>query len=242
MKVPKHNWTDDQLNCLIQTYPKYASKIVKEKYPFLSLRQIHSKAESLFLQNKWTVKEIITLRMNYGKIPNSELAAKIPNRTWGSIRHKANSLGFCTDHGKNKFKKKYHTWTQEEIEAVKQHYSTKGNEYIKSLFPHLTKTAIGLKARSLGLHAPASGWTTEEKEIVKNNYHLGYEHVMELLPGRTKYAIMTLAVKLRCTRRKKRSYVYLPTLDQIAKRKMEIRQEKEGYLTEEEIEDMADNY
>lgn len=225
MKTPKHHWTDEELHYLTQNYPIYGSKYVQNKYPFLSLRQIQSKAKQLELKYNWTPREIVILRMNYGTMSINQLKTLLPKRSVSSIRHKANSCGICTAQGKKKFHSKYHRWTQEEIDSVTQHYSEKGSRYIAQLFPHISRIAIELKARSLGLHARTTNWTNEEKDIVRNHFREGYRKVMELLPNKTKSAIITMGSRLKCTNYRKRSYKYRPSLAQIEKKKMKIRQQ-----------------
>ncbi|PKH22375.1 hypothetical protein CIG19_13820 [Enterobacterales bacterium CwR94] len=88
-------------------------------------------------------------------------------------------------------------WTVEEYRYVEAGY---GKIPTREIAEHLgrTPTAVRLAARSLGLNKQSLEWTDAEKDVMRTHYveGAGIAKVMEMLPGRTKKTIFTMAQKM----------------------------------------------
>ncbi len=96
--------------------------------------------------------------------------------------------------------KKHRTeWNSEEIFFLKTHYGVIQTRLIAKRLGR-TEDAIRWMIRKLGLRLVDrySSWTEEEKEIIRIHYSRGdgIKHVMSLLPGRTRGAILIMVNKL----------------------------------------------
>jgi hypothetical protein len=92
------------------------------------------------------------------------------------------------------------TWTIRELKIVETCY---GRESTAAIARRLGRTAAAVrqKAVALGLSGTSIHWSSQEEEVLRNEYARGegISHVMTLLPGRTRKTIFQKARMLGIT-------------------------------------------
>lgn len=143
---------------------------------------------------KW---EIDVIKEKYQTCSWDEILSCLPHRNKESIIHKAYEL---------KLKKDNYYWTNNDIEILIQGYKNNvSNEKIrKMLNDKFSIQSINTKANKLGL-LKRQRWTSEEIEILINNYSMiPIDAICELLPNRKRQNIIAKAKKMNIN-----SYQYL---------------------------------
>ncbi|EBP4342236.1 hypothetical protein UK30_10315 [Salmonella enterica] len=151
----------------------------------------------------WTAQDLAFVKKHYGVMDTSELAKQL-GRTVASIRITGGKLmrrkaGSEVTKTSEKHRNHRQEWTTRELRFVKTHYGTmKTTEIAKKL--GRTVVSVRLEAQSLGCCKSSSIlWTEKEEKIIRREYASGtpVERIMELLPGRTRNAIVLRAAKLK---------------------------------------------
>ena len=110
-------WTDEEINILINFYPKGAAEEVQKYLPNRTLSSIHHKASRLkigYENDNWTKDEIDIITEKYPVGGKDLVHTILPHRSISAIRTKASDLGLSYD--------AYHEekdWTEQEIETLK---------------------------------------------------------------------------------------------------------------------------
>lgn len=95
-----HEWTDDDLSMLINSYKLGLPirEIQKNLSVYHSVESIYAKANRLNIscREKWSKKEIDILKDNYENVPISEICKMLPNRTKNTIKTLAHSMGLIS--------------------------------------------------------------------------------------------------------------------------------------------------
>lgn len=149
----------------------------------------------------WTAQDLAFVKANYGVMKTPELAEKL-GRSVASIRITGGRLARGKAGSNIKASEKYRnhrsSWTVQELRFVETHYGVmKTVEIAKTL--GRTAVSVRLAAQSLGCCKAASiPWTEAEENIIRQEYAQGtsMSKIMELLPGRTRNAIVFRAEKM----------------------------------------------
>jgi len=139
------------------------------------------------LRKEWTEEEIKLLKDNYYKLNKLELE-KLLNRSWASIKHKA-------DRSDLEPKEKVVHFSSSEIQLLKDNYELSQDKLLE-LFPNRKWASLIYKMEELKLPRYKSWrlWTQEEVNIILNNNSL--KDIMLLLPNRTQNQIYNKANEL----------------------------------------------
>lgn len=121
-----------------------------------------------------------------------ELSQKY-NRDSGTIIGKLQTIGI--------YKCSNYRYTKEDIDFLKKYYPLNDWVTITKRFPNISKDSIHTKMHKLGIKADKffenKIWTTEEINILKNNYgKISNDEIQSLLPNRTYKSITTKAKRL----------------------------------------------
>ncbi|EBB7908372.1 hypothetical protein CKR46_16700 [Salmonella enterica] len=149
----------------------------------------------------WTAQDLAFVKANYGVMKTPELAEKL-GRSVASIRITGGRLARGKAGSNIKASEKYRnhrsSWTVQELRFVETHYGVmKTVEIAKTL--GRTAVSVRLAAQSLGCcKAASTPWTEAEEDIIRQEYAKGtrMSRIMELLPGRTRNAIVFRAEKM----------------------------------------------
>lgn len=149
----------------------------------------------------WTAQDLAFVRAHYGVMKTSELAEKL-GRSVASIRITGGRLARGKAGSNIKTSEEYRnhrtSWTVQELRFVETHYGVmKTVEVAKTL--GRTAVSVRLAAQSLGCcKAASTPWTDAEEDIIRQEYAQGtsMSKIMELLPGRTRNAIVFRAEKM----------------------------------------------
>lgn len=113
---------------------------------------------------------------------------RLPGRSAGSIRTRAESLGIMR-----------WRWKAEEARIIRQYYPSEGSKVIARL-PGRTLSGIANRAQELGLKYCGKNskrkWTEEEFTILKQHLHLPIPELEILLPERTDMSIRHVRKRL----------------------------------------------
>ncbi len=140
---------------------------------------------------RFTDDDIDFLKIHY-PIGNWELIKKrFSNISKQSILTKMHKLGISAD---KYFDEK--TWTEKEIEILKENYVYGDIGRILELLPNRTYSSITTKAKRLGLFT-RTFWSDKEDSIMERFYHIKtVDEMMKLLPKRTRTSIIEHARQL----------------------------------------------
>lgn len=140
----------------------------------------------------WTKAEDQIIRDNYGICTIAEIGNLLPQRGKDSIFQRAYKLGLT-----NKSRWYKDSWLPEEIEIVRQHYGILSYEDISQVYlPHRTPNAIQLIASREKISGKGV-WHQSEDDILLEWYgKITNDKINELLPNRSRYAIIHRAKKL----------------------------------------------
>jgi hypothetical protein len=140
----------------------------------------------------WTEKEDQIITENYGKLSFPEIQKLIPNRTSQALQHRRRALGIPT---KNTQYFSTNVWTEEELSLLKENAGKLTLQELEELLGH-PWTAINTKIckmKKKGLidkhKFDRELWAEEEDQLLIEYYEEDVNHVLTLLPKRTKKAI-----------------------------------------------------
>lgn len=148
----------------------------------------------------WTNEELLILEEEYKKHKKIEdIIDKLPNRTKDAISLKIQKLGL------NKKYPNPRTWTDEEIEILKNGYSK--NETAKQIaekLPNRNASTVHAKAIDIGIITPKPNnyakWTEEEIKILTDMYlsceSIDNSEIYKMLPNHPPHTIVEKASKL----------------------------------------------
>jgi 5-methylcytosine-specific restriction endonuclease McrA len=97
------------------------------------------RGENLF----WKEEDLDIVRNNYSSLPQKELEALLPNKSWVSICHKSRELGLS--------RPLKLLWKEEELSLLVGNYSTMTIRELVEILPNKSKVQINSKAKCLGL-------------------------------------------------------------------------------------------
>ena len=139
--------------------------------------------DDLILNNRpWTKEEDEIIIDNYAQI-GSDVIKLLQNRSIVAIRRRANILGVL----------KIGKWSNEEIDILKQFYSTHQEECFKKI--NRSKSAIKHKANLLGLKTNVF-WSCEDIELLKEKYPIMGTNCFVLFNNRERNSIYVKAKEL----------------------------------------------
>ncbi|PAV30374.1 hypothetical protein CIL05_07845 [Virgibacillus profundi] len=167
----------------------------------------------------WTDEEEKILKENYERATIEKLEALLPRYSITQIRSKANKLGLKRKAPRPSRKNvKLKRWTDEEIENLKNIYSTTNNDDLAKVFSRFNPREIKRKANTLRLEKTAqiekideqlrkqkmageTRWKEEEDTILRENYPtLGQTGTQRLLPHRPIGSIRSRVNRLGLTK------------------------------------------
>ena len=183
------SWTEEEDQILRDNYPTMG----KEVYKLLKNRTqdaCRTRADILGLEcnNNWSDDENKIFIDNYPTM-GSNVYKLLPRR----------SRSACINHAKIlniKYNKYARIWTEEEDQILRDNYPTMGKEVYKLLknrsIPSCLKRARRLELKYIKPKHP-NAWTSEEDQILKDNYPIMGSDVYKLLQNRTKGSCLSRA-------------------------------------------------
>lgn len=147
-------------------------------------------------QPSWTEQEDILLKSIYKNYENKELINYFSNRTLSAIENRIAIL--------NLNKGKFVRWLSEEDEILIKNYAKIKPKELYSLFPNRSVFSVKgriseLRKEGLIKETVIKDWTKEEDEVLIQYYAKGTVKIREILPRRTKCAIVYRAKILGLT-------------------------------------------
>ena len=134
----------------------------------------------------WTDEQIEIVKQNYSTMPQNELLALLPDKTWNAVKYQAQLQGIKRE----QWDRPSQDWIQEELSCLKQYYPIETEEWLCSQINKDWGT-IQNKASYLGLRrVRQDAWTKEEKQKLLELREKGYKlEELENELGRTQQAI-----------------------------------------------------
>lgn len=169
------------------------------------------------MRYKYTNDDIEFLKIYYPIGDWDKIFERFPNLSKTAIFSKMSKLKIPYDksHRNNEnYKKPRQKWTTEEIKIIKDNYSIHGLDYIQTLLPNRTRSAIILRANKLGIpsfNKINTVWTKEEEQYIVDNWELEPDKVMATKLNRTFRSIKWKREEMGLYRRDMNSNTY-PTL------------------------------
>lgn len=184
--------TDEMKQGIISDYlAGIRLKDISNKYGILTPRIIRLlKNEGCFkpLTNRWTKSEIEYLRSNYSCSSWNEIKKNLPGRNKDDIFAKASKLGL------SRTGIKFSMYSEYEDEIIRKYYISHGAKYIsENILKHRTESSIKTRAQRIGIILKEP-WSKEEELIMVKNYEvLTVDEISNLLPNRTREAVISHA-------------------------------------------------
>lgn len=195
IKIPRMlKWSKEELDLLIEQYPKVGSKIPELREKFTA-KQIGNRAQNLGLvyntkqnnKSAWTDYQINFLTANY-PIYGADIPELLKLFSRSQIITKAYHLGLCKqDH-----------WTDEDNDILVREYPKVGSN-IPELLSKYTLAAIQKKARKKGLRVANKHvlkWSGKNIEVLREKYPSCGSNIPELLGKFSKRVINAKAANL----------------------------------------------
>lgn len=187
LKSNKHYWSETDTQKLKECYFKFGRNKCLSMFPDRPKSSVLSKIDDLGISlkkirkfNEW---EIDFIKENYQILGVKEIADRL-NRSEQTVNNKVLQLGL-------REKTKRESLSEKEIQFIKDNYQ---NLTIEELSMRLNKSLAQVRGTisRLGLAKQQAGvrWSAEEIEILKSNYEKGCDELANLLPNRSKYAII----------------------------------------------------
>lgn len=161
-KILSKAWSHSDIEILKKYYGKISMEEISSLIEFKrSYTEIRRKAQWLGLgkDRSWSESEIDILKKFYSNIPMHDVLKMLPNRTFPSIKGKANSLNLISYGNLNKF------YSSEDDEYIKNNYLTQTDEELGQKL-NRTPSAISQRIYKLDLHRPLE----KHNYITLNNY------------------------------------------------------------------------
>lgn len=179
LSVPDALWSKNEIDILKQYYAEEGVDVVK-RLPSRSKSSISGKAKTLGLKfnmakpgKHWTDEELNIIKEFY-ETEGPDVVHRLPNRTKTQIMSKASSIGLRAPIGK------YPKWTDGNTQKLMELYPSIGREAFKE-FPEYSEAVLKNKVKSLKLKSPRI-WTSEEEKILKDNFPIIGEGIVNLIP------------------------------------------------------------
>lgn len=164
----KYYKTED-IPLICELYKQRKLDEIFERFPGLTLTALRSlcsrrnvHVEGVF----WTEYDTNFLIQKHGILTNKQIAKALEMRHSPScVATKAKSLGL----------KNNRYWTEQELEILKNNYSTKTFDEVLKLLPNRTSEAILGQAKKLGIHSKynvETYYTEEQKQYIINNFNI----------------------------------------------------------------------
>lgn len=219
-------WKDEELNLLKEHFVHKSNDEIQELLPERTIWAIYRMAVNLGLKrgefynrNKskvkpWTDEEFEIVKKYYpSSISNDELMEFLPGRTFQAVKTIARTLGVMRGFYNPAVKSPHsRRWTKSEIAILKKNYMARTDQELLELLPERTIMSIKHAARKMGFPAKepelsivskSTSWTENEKHILYDYFPTApNEELLDLLPGRSIFAIKTMARKMGITRGK----------------------------------------
>lgn len=158
----------------------------------------------------YTIDELIFIKEHANDMTLKQLHSHLPHRTLFSLKSKIYDLGLRPVSTRN-------DWSTEEIQLLREKYSSSSKSELLDLFPHRNELSIINKARNLKLKKSPNSirrsrmdiqndtfWTSiEDNILIEYYYDEDFNFVQKLLPKRTSAAIKVRAIKLGLMKSKK---------------------------------------
>ena len=197
-------WSENELEILKENYSLLGRRTAK-LLPGRTETACGGMAKKLGLTKKgrapsdktpWTEDEIRILRDNYPKSGVLGVQKLLPNRSSTACSNMAIRLGLTAKQSKEEI-----TWSDAEIEILKEHYPDMGKD-ITRLLPGRTAATCRRKAYDLGLSIHGHYWSEEEDAIIREYYPREGKEVSQRLPDRSETSCVQRARKLGLYRMK----------------------------------------
>ena len=162
------NLSQKELDEIIHLYKNNQTKTIIEKYGF-SKEVIYGYMSRNKIKNEkfhWSDDDIVLLKENYGKMSLNDMADKIfcGHHSASAINLKASKLGLVTSM----------EWTEEELDILKNNYSTCSKDEILKLLPKRSINGIIQKAMQMGIRSKAyidEKYSEQQLLFIKNNVY-----------------------------------------------------------------------
>ncbi len=184
----RERWTEKEVQVLRDNAGRLP-RAISALLPGRSLRAVTDKLYGLGLKRsvRWTKKEDALIAKLYPKGGAAAVFAKLPHRTLGSIRHRAQETNQLSRTRQPK-------WSLGEMDVLLRHYPNGGAKAVKKHLPNRTACAIRYKAHRHFRPCQNRPWTLPELAIIRDIYaEHGEAAVQERMPHRTKRAIARFA-------------------------------------------------
>lgn len=224
--VVRKKWTPTEIELLKQNFSFMSNEEIQIHLPNRSLWAIYRMAYNLglqrdefFVHNKskirlWSDEEIELVKKYYpSELTNEQIVALVPGRSYMAIKTLAKNLKLRR--GKilpDKKQTNSRRWSKQEIEIVKEHYCSKNDSELLRLLPGRSRLSVKHIVRKLGMlpkcqklsiSSKSTEWTETEKYILSVSFPImPNQELQGLLPGRSMFAIKTMARKLGIKRAK----------------------------------------
>lgn len=146
-------------------------------------------------KSNWSESEIVLLKEQYPFASWDTLLSLLPGRNQKAIMAKANKLSLTRAWRGEPAD----LWSDQEIEVLKENYSSATLEELFELLPGRTKKAIEHKARKLGLSFKCVPWSAHDENLLKQKCLSGevtWSKLFELFPDRSLSALYERIRKL----------------------------------------------
>lgn len=169
------------------------------------------------MKYKYTNEDIEFLKINYPIGNWKEIHEHFPNLSDSSIHHKCSRMGikFINDYkGKFNGTQQRKKWSKDEIEILKNSYSSNDMDTVISFFNGRNKNSIISKANKLGLTSYKvlnSMWEKEDEQYIIDNWKLKPDILIAQELNRTFRSVKWKREELGLYRQDMASYSY-PTL------------------------------
>ena len=191
-------WSNSELEILQKYYPQIGFEVEK-LLPGKSRRSIYVQAGLMSLESpsKWTPTEDDLLRLHYPEMGKDVAKFFFGRRSEIACAKRAIVLGLSYNNNRR-------PWTEDELSILDRHYPLVGSA-VSEMLPGRSIVSCQKKAaqrnltyQSSKINKPktAKRWSSEELEILRENYPQMGPGVCQLLPNRTRMACIKMAESL----------------------------------------------
>lgn len=183
----RHYWSETDIQKLKECYFKFGRNKCPSMFPDRPRSGVLSKIDDLGISLKkmkrYTLQEINFIKENYKVLGIKKIAEQL-NHSVQEINHKALQLGL-------REKSRQDTFSEDDIKFIKDNYQKLTKQELSKCLGKTKGQISGAMNRLHLTKCQASVcWSAEEIEILKNNYKKGYNELANLLPNRSKSAII----------------------------------------------------
>lgn len=166
------------------------------------------------MRYKYTNEDIEFLKIYYPVGNWDKIFERFPNVSKQAIFSKMSKLKIAYNkdfQNNDNYKNVKRKWTEDEIEIIKNNYSTSDINYMQLLLPNRSKNAIILMANKLGVlsfNKANSAWTSKEEQYIKDNWELEPDKIMSIKLNREQRSVQWKRLELGLYRRDINSNTY----------------------------------